>query len=150
MRHSLRGKNIIRNQILVSKLWYISQIYTFSIYPKGNWEKNIKTTLEQEKIQPPRHWAQLFISRGKLGILLFLTDIQLRYVKMKWTESLLNPANAPWKDLMLYWPKLMLNPDQNLALFWEKQVLTRLLVTKIYKNKTINIFLFNFSILGYI
>ena len=72
---SLRGKNIIRNQIIVSKLWYIGQIYTFPKYQKGNWKKNIQ---EQEKVQPPRQWAQLSIWNGRLGILLLQTDTQLK------------------------------------------------------------------------
>ena len=66
-----KGKNIIRNQILVSKLWCIGQIYTFPKYQKGNWKKNIQFPLEQEKIKPPRHWAQLSIWKDRLGILLF-------------------------------------------------------------------------------
>ena len=69
MWHSLRSKNIIRNQILVSKLWYIGQIYTFPKYQKGNWKRNRQFPLEYEKIQPPRHWAQLSIWRGRLDIL---------------------------------------------------------------------------------
>ena len=51
---------------------------------------------------------------------------------------------------MLYWLKLILNSDQDLALSWQKQILTGLLVTKIYKNRTIKISLFNYSVLGYI
>ena len=54
---SLRGKNIIRNQILVSKLWYVGQIYAIPKYQEGNWKKNMQFPLEQEKIRPPRHWA---------------------------------------------------------------------------------------------
>ena len=62
-----------------------------------------------------------------------------------------NPTNALWKDLMLYWPKLILNSDQDLALSWQKQILIGLLVTKIYKNRTVKISLFNYSMmLGYI
>ena len=71
VRLSLRGKNMIRNQILVSKLWYIGQIYTIPKYQKGNWKKNMQFPLEQEKIEPPRQWAQLSIWRDRLGILLF-------------------------------------------------------------------------------
>ena len=56
----------------------------------------------------------------------------------------------PWKDLMLYSLKLILNSDQGLALFRQKQILTGLLVTKIYKNRTIKISLFKYSMLGYI
>ena len=62
-----------------------------------------------------------------------------------------NPTNALWKDLMLYWPKLIWNSDQDLALSWQKQILIGLLVTKIYKNRTVKISLFNYSMmLGYI
>ena len=35
--------------MLVSKLWYIGQIYTIPKYQKGNWRKNIQFPLEQEK-----------------------------------------------------------------------------------------------------
>ena len=51
---------------------------------------------------------------------------------------------------MLYWLKLILNSDQDLALFWQKQILTGLLVTKNYKNRTMKISLFSYSMLGYI
>ena len=44
--------------------------------------------------------------------------------------------------------KLILNSDQGLALFRQKQILTVLLVTKIYK--IVKISLFNFSMLGFI
>ena len=54
------------------------------------------------------------------------------------------------KDLMLYWLKLILNSDQDLALSWQKQILTALLVTKVYKNRTMKISLFNYSMLRYI
>ena len=73
VRFSLRGKKIIRNKTLVSKLLYICQIYTIPKYQKVNWKKNIQFPLEQEKIQPPnsnpRHLAQLFILRGRLVVL---------------------------------------------------------------------------------
>ena len=50
----------------------------------------------------------------------------------------------------VFWLKLMLNSDQDLALSWQKQILTALLVTKIYKNRIIKISLFNYSMVGYI
>ena len=43
---------------------------------------------------------------------------------MKWIQSLLNPTNALWKDLVLYCLKLILNSDQGLAFFSPKQILT--------------------------
>ena len=107
--------------------------------------------LEPEKIQRPRYLAQLSIWRGGLGILDI--DTQLNYIKIKWIQMLLSSTNALkkiCKDLMLYCLKLILNSDQELALFRQKQTLTRLLVTKIYKNGTMKISLFNYSMLGYI
>ena len=44
----------------------------------------------------------------------------------------------------------VLNSDQDLALFLQKQILTGLQVTNIYQNRTMNISLFNYSMLGYI
>ena len=46
-----------------------------------------------------------------------------------------------------------INPDhsdQVLALFRQKQILTGVLVTKIYRNRTMKISLFNYFFLGYI
>ena len=48
------------------------------------------------------------------------------------------------------WLKLILNSDQGLALFKQKQILLGRLVTKIYKNKTMKISLLSYSMLGYI
>ena len=67
---------------------------------------------------------------------------------MKWIQSLLNPTNALWKDLMSHWLKAILNSDQDLALFQQKQVLTGLTVTKNYKTRTMKISLFNYSMIG--
>ena len=50
----------------------------------------------------------------------------------------------------VFWLKLILNSDQDLALSRQKQILTGILVTKIYKNRTMKISLFNYSMLGYI
>ena len=65
-------------------------------------------------------------------------------------SKVVKSINALWKNLMLYWLKLILNSDQGLAFFKQKQILTSLLVTKIYKNRTMKISLFNYCMLGYI
>ena len=58
------------------------------------------------------------------------------------------------EDLMLYLLKLILNSDKALALNKQKKILTGLLITKVYKkvykNLTMKIFLFNYSMFGYI
>ena len=54
------------------------------------------------------------------------------------------------EDPMLYFLKLILNSDKALALNKQKKILTGLLITKVYKNLTMKIFLFNYSMFGYI
>ena len=146
MRLSLTDKYKIRNQTLVSKLWYIGQIYTIPKYQEVNWKQRIYKFLWKRK-KSPRHRGQLSIWRGRLGI---LNRHTIKLYKIIWIQSLLNPTNALWKDLMLYWLKLILNSDQDLDLFKQKKILTGLLVTKVYKNRTLNNSLFNYSILDQI
>ena len=55
VRLSLRGRKIIINQILLSKLWYIGQIYTIPKHIKKEIEKRIYDFLwEGRKILPPK------------------------------------------------------------------------------------------------
>ena len=146
---SLRGKKIIVNQILFSKLWYIGQLYTIPKYIKmGIENRTYNFPWNRKKWSLPGTLLNSPFGGGGLGILDI--DTQLSYIKIKWIQKLLNPTNAPSKDLMLYWLKLILNSDQGLALFRQKQILTGLLVTKIYKNRTMKVSLFNYSVLGYI
>ena len=64
-------------------------------------------------------------------------------------SKFINPTKPLWKDLMLYWLKLILNSDQDLAFSRQKEILTGL-VSKIYKNRTMKILLFNYSMFSYI
>ena len=98
-----------------------SHLYYFEIYQKGNCEKNTQFPRVQEKIRPLRHLAQLTIWRGGLGILEI--DTQLNSVNIKWIQRSLNPTNALWIDLMMYQLKLILNSDQRLVFFRQKQIL---------------------------
>ena len=82
VRLSFRSKKLITNQLLLSKLWYIGQIYTVPKYIKREVEKRIYDFLwEGKKICPPRHLVQLSIGRGGLGILDI--DSQLNSLKIK-------------------------------------------------------------------
>ena len=90
----------------------------------------IQFPLEQEKIQPPSHLAKLSIWRGGLGI--FDIDTQLNYMNIKWTQKVIKSHQFCLKRSHVAL-KLILNSDQGLALFRQKQILTSLLVTKIYK-----------------
>ena len=49
VRLSLRAKNIIVNQILLSKFWNITQIYTISKYREQEIEKRIYNFLWEDK-----------------------------------------------------------------------------------------------------
>ena len=117
VRLSLRGKKIIVNQLL-SKLWYIAQIYTIPKYIKKEIEKRIYNFLWNDK---ENQTSQTL--RHSLDILDI--DTQLNFLKIKWIQRLLTPTNALWKDLMLYWLNidLILNSNQGLALFRQKQIL---------------------------
>ena len=74
-----------------------------------------KKIIVNQKIQPPRYLAQISIWMIGLGILDIET--QLNSLKIKWIQRLLNPTNALWKNLMLYQLNLILNYNQELALF---------------------------------
>ena len=65
--------------------------------------------------------AQLSIWRR--GLTIFDIATQLNSLKIKWTQRLLNPTNALWKDLMLYRLNLILSSNQGLALLRQKQIL---------------------------
>ena len=110
VRLSLRSKKLIINQFLISKFWYIGQIYAIPKYIKKQIEKMIYDFLwEGKKIRPPRHLFQLPIWKGGLGILDI--DTQLNSLKIKWIQRLLNSNSALWKNLMEY--RLNLNLKSN-------------------------------------
>ena len=137
VRLSLRGKKIIANQTLLSKLQpnlQFSKIYQKRIYD-FLWNR--------KKMQPPGRLAQLSIWTSGLGILDIKT--QLNSLKIKWIQRLLNPTNALQKNLMMYQLNLILNYNQGLALFKQRWILRSTLVKNIYKNKTMKISLFDFS-----
>ena len=61
------------------------------------------------------------IWRGGLSILDIST--QSKSLKIKWIQALLNPTNTLWKDFLLYRLNLILNTNQGLPLFRQKQIL---------------------------
>ena len=84
VRLSLRGRKLVINLILLSKLLYIGQIHTVPRYIKKQIEKMIYNFLwEGKKIRPPRHLVQLPIWKGGLGFL-DIDDTQLNSLKVKW------------------------------------------------------------------
>ena len=118
VRLSLVVKKIIINYILLSTLWYIVQMYAIPKYIKKEIEKRIYNFLWNDK---ENQISQTL--RHSLDILDI--DTQLNFLKIKWIQILLNPINELWKDLMLYRLNidLILNSNQDLALFRQKQIL---------------------------
>ena len=110
VRLSLRGKKIIVNQILLSKLWYIGQVYTIPKYIKKEIEIiTIFSGWNGKKYDFPG--TQLNSPFGAGGPGFFDTYIELNSLKIKWSQSLLNPTNALWKDLILYRLDSVLNSN---------------------------------------
>ena len=112
----MRDRKIIVNQILLSILWYRGQIYPIPKYIKEEIEQRIYNFLwNSKKCDLPDKQLN---SRGGLGIL----DRHTIKLYIKKNGLLVNPTNVLWKCLVLYWLKLILNSDQGLSLFRQKQI----------------------------
>ena len=134
---------MIRNLILVSKLYIIPKCQ------KGYWKKNIQFPLELEKttytLSSTLHLdgqTRYFTVLDRRTIQLFKNKMDSKFIKSH--QCSLKRSHA------VFWLKLILNSDQDLALSRRKQILIVALVAKIYKNRTMKISLFNYSMLGYI
>ena len=152
VRLSLRGKKIIVNQILLSKLWCIGQIYPIPKYIKTEIEKRIYNFLwNRRKYNLPNTCSTLYLEGWIIYFRHRYTIKLLNYIEIKCIQMLINPTNALEKDFMLYRLKLILNSDQDLILLRQKRILTGLIVTTTtYKHITMKISLFNYSMIGYI
>ena len=117
----MKKKKRILNQIPLSKLWHIGQIYTITKFTKNILKKQYKITLEQKRnmiFQAPYSAFHLEVWARYLNIV-----TQLNSLKLKWIQRLLNSTNALWKSLILYELKLKLNSNEGLALFKQKQII---------------------------
>ena len=95
-----------------------SNIYYSKVYQKRKFkEYTISSGTEKNKTSQA-HVPYLSISRGGLGILFI--DTQLNSLKAKWVQRLLNLTNALWKGLMVYRLNIILNSNQDLALFRQR------------------------------
>ena len=133
-------------KIAMSKLWYIGQIYTFPKYIKKELKKEYtisSVTRKNRTSQTPslsfhlewrtryfghRHTIKLYKNKMDSKV------IQSHHCSLEWFHAVLIEIN----------PGLWSRPSP----FKQKQILTGLLVTQIYKNKTMKISLFNYSMLG--
>ena len=99
-------------------------------------KKEHTTSSGTGKTQPPRHLAKLSIWMGRLGI--FDIDKQLNYIIIMHLKVIKSQQRSVERSHVVL--KLILNSDQGLALFRQKQIVTGLLVTKIY-NKSEDFFI---------
>ena len=99
-------KERIVKQILLSKLWYIGQIYTIPKFMKEENKNNNSPTLNSEV------WTRYY--RHRYWIKLSRISMNLRIIK---------PHQALWNVLMLYWLNLKNNSNQFLCLFRQKKIL---------------------------
>ena len=136
----MRDKKLIINQIFLSKLWYIGQIYTIPKYINKEIETGVYDFLwEVKKIHPLRHLVQLSIWRGGPGILNKKT--QLNSIKIKRIQRLFIPTNALWKGIRLYRLNYTLNSNQELALFRLNQILQFTRRKKLQKQNNADFFI---------
>ena len=77
--------------------------------------------------------------RGRLGI--SDIDIQLKSLKLKWIQWLINCTNALWKDLMLYRLNLILNSNQDLAFSRQKRIIRSKRLTNLQKQNNEDFFI---------
>ena len=112
VRLSLRGKKIFVNQTLFSKLQFIGQIYAvrknIRFLPE---RKNNRTSQAPSSTLHFEGWTRYFRHRNS------------KYLKIKKIQMLLNPTSALWKDLTLCRMNLILNYNQDIFLFRQKQIL---------------------------
>ena len=88
-------------------------------------KKEHTTSSGTGKIQPPRHLGKLSIWRGGLGI--FDVDPQLNCIIRMHLKVIKTQQYYVERSVVL---KLILNSDQGISLFRQKQILAGLLVRK--------------------
>ena len=99
---SLKGKRMIINQLLLSRLWYTAQFATLPDRILQETNVAIYNFLWNDKrMRVARNMVQLPIEQGGLGIINIKLKIQSLH--LRWIGRLLETEiDAPWKDLMSY------------------------------------------------
>ena len=148
MRLFLRGKKIILNQILFPRCYtYIGQIYTIPKHIKKEIEKRIRNFPRNKKKYNLQTLSLILYFEGGLSNLDI--DTQLNYnnkMDSKVIKSHQRSLERSHAVLIEINSETWSRPSPSI----QKQILTGLLVTKVYKNRAMKISLFNYSILGYI
>ena len=97
------GKNNSNLNTFIKTIVRRSNIQYSRINQKGNWKKHKQFLLELQKMRPPSSDLHL---EGWIRYCRHKYSIKLS-LNTKWIQRLLNPTNAFWKDLMLYWLNLI-------------------------------------------
>ena len=117
VRLSLRGKKIIVNQILFSKLWYIRRpnLYHSKICLKRKLKKEYTISPGTEKNTTSQTLSSILHLEGWTGYLRHRHTIKL--YKNKMDSKVIKSHQCSLQRSHLYWLKLILISDQGLALF---------------------------------
>ena len=129
--------------ILIGQIYTISKISTQKLKKEYAISSGAGENRASKTVSSTLHLggqAKYFIVLDRHKIKLNKNKMDLKFIKSHQC-SLLERSHA------VFWLKLILNSDQDL---FDKNILTGVLVTKIYKNRTMKISLFNCSMLGYI
>ena len=98
---SLRGKKIILNQILLSKLWYRGQIYTIPKYIKKEIEKN-KNTISSGTAKkydlPTLGVVRYFRHRHKIGLKIKWIVIKFHQCSLERSHAILISVNSEFSS----------------------------------------------------
>ena len=117
MRHSLRDKKIIVNQTLLSKLWYIGQIYTIPNILKWKLEEYTISS-GTEKSMASQVSSSVLHLEGWTRY--FKHEHSIKLSKNEINSKVINLTNALGKHLTLHRLNLIQNSNQGLPLFRQK------------------------------
>ena len=117
MRHSLRDKKIIVNQTLLSKLWYIGQIYTIPNILKWQLEEYTISS-GTEKSMASQVSSSVLHLEGWTRY--FKHEHSIKLSKNEINSKVINLTNALGKHLILHRLNLIQNSNQGLPLFRQK------------------------------
>ena len=117
MRHSLRDKKIIVNQTLLSKLWYIGQIYTIPNILKWKLEEYTISSGTEKSMASQASSSVLHLEGWTRY---FKHKHSIKLSKNEINSKVINLTNALGKHLTLHRLNLIQNSNQGLPLFRQK------------------------------
>ena len=108
---SLKGKVLLINTLILSKVWYLATVYPISIKEEQIIRKHIFAYLWNGENKNPITQDQVFQTLEMGGLGLKNPAIQQKALQLKFIEQITDPKNsAPWLKLARYWIGFNLAP----------------------------------------